>query len=65
MKIYNKKNSKVSIRYCKNCKRVNRFKYNQFIGHSECSKCLGRSARELTKLEFDNLHIKIKHWDID
>lgn len=34
-----------SIRYCLECKTMRTFRYNKFIGHSECVKCGSRKAR--------------------
>lgn len=31
-------------RYCLNCEKVTKFRYDHFIGHSYCSKC-GRSSQ--------------------
>lgn len=37
--------AKSSIRFCIYCKENKTFKYNKFVGHSECSVCGSREAR--------------------
>lgn len=62
MKIYNKKNLKISLRYCKNCECIRKFKYSHFIFHSECTKCFCRDARQLTEEEFNESKYNKNAW---
>lgn len=32
-----------TVRMCAVCKKITKFKYNRFIGHSECEECGKRS----------------------
>ncbi len=65
MKIFNKKNQKISLRYCKNCKSIKKFRYSHFIFHSECIKCLCRESRQITKEEFDRSVYNEHAWEIE
>lgn len=47
------------------CEKISRFKYNAFIGHSECTKCLCRDSRQITEEEFKGTELQSGCWDID
>ena len=45
-----------TMRYCKVCEKNTIFKYNKFIGHSECCKCGSRYGAAIKmKEEIENI----------
>ena len=63
MKLFNKKNPKVSLRYCFNCKKIRKFEYNPMIFHSECMRCFNRDSRQVTEKEFNESNYQIELWE--
>ena len=48
------KNPPSSKRICLNCDKLRTFKYNKFVGHSECIHCGSRFAKRKTPQIFIN-----------
>lgn len=54
----------ITRRYCLTCNEITHFKYNQAIGHSECTKCYNRWAISIQQYEQIKNHYKIKEIEL-